>query len=80
MKHIEKSEVGRQYLAAYEMQYESEDLREALVLYEGVITAFPESAEAGYSRSQINHIVRAVVPKQELFDAQVKLAHTHMKN
>jgi hypothetical protein len=30
--------------------------------------------EAGYSRTQVQNIVNAVVPKQELLDAQMELA------
>jgi hypothetical protein len=68
------NEAGRQYAAAYEAHYTTKDLHEALELYRGVIVAHPKTQEAEYSRSQIQNIVNAVVPKQELFDAQVDLA------
>jgi hypothetical protein len=38
------------------------------------MAAHPDTEEAKYSRSQIQNIVNAVVPKKELFDAQMKLA------
>jgi hypothetical protein len=68
------TEVGLQYAAAYAAHYTAKDLHEAFMLYRGVMAAHPKSLEAEYSRSQIQNIVNAVVPKQELFDAQVDLA------
>lgn len=72
----ETTEAGRQYAAAYEAHYMTKDLREALGLYRGLTIAHPDTPEARYSRSQIQNIVNAVVPKQELFDAQADLALT----
>ncbi len=72
-----RTEAGRQYAAAYAAHYTTKDLHEALELYGGVIVAHPKNQEAEYSRSQIQNIVNAVVPKQELFDAQVDLALAH---
>ena len=70
----EVAEAGRQYAAAYAAHYSTKDLREALRLYRGVIAAHPNTQEAGYSQSQIQNIVNAVVPRQELLDVQVDLA------
>jgi hypothetical protein len=42
------------------------------------MSAHPVIHAAEYSRSQIQNIVSAVVPKQELFDAQVELAIVHV--
>jgi hypothetical protein len=56
------------------MHYKAKDLREALHLYRAVMAAHPGTQEAGYSRSQIDNIVKAVVPEQALMDAEVKLA------
>lgn len=68
------SEPGRLYTTAHAAHYETKDLGKALVLYRGIMAAHPDSQEAAYSRSQINNIVKAVVPEQELFDAQLDLA------
>jgi hypothetical protein len=73
-------EAGHQYAAAYAAQYETKNLREALDLYKGIMTAYPTSHEAEYSRAQIQSIVNAVVPKQELFDAQLELALAHVED
>ena len=73
----EVAEAGRQYAAAYAAHYTTKDLREALRLYRDVMAAHPNTQEAGYSQSQIRNIVNAVVPRQELLDAQVDLALAH---
>lgn len=70
----EVAEAGQQYAAAYAAHYTTKDLREALRLYRGLVAAHPNTQEAGYSQSQIQNIVNAVVPRQELIDAQVDLA------
>jgi ethanolamine utilization protein EutM len=53
------------------------DLPGALQLYVNVIASHPDEQEADFSRAQVQNIVNAVVPKQELFDAQVNLAAAH---
>ena len=73
-------EAGQQYAAAHAAHYTTKDLREALELYAGILAAHPNTQEAGYSRSQIQNIVNAVVPRQELFDAQVVLAMAHFEH
>ena len=72
--HPALTKVGQQYADAYSTHYVTKDLPAAIELYRGVMTAFPESPEAGYSRSQIRGIVTAVVPEQVLLDANVLLA------
>jgi len=74
----ELSTAGMRYAAAYAMHYTDKDLHGALDLYQGIITQHPDSQEAGYSKSQIHNIVKSVVPEQELFDAHVKMALTHI--
>ena len=67
------------YAAAY-ARYTTKDMHEAFVLYESlIIAAHPHTQEAKYSRSQVQNIVNAVVPKQEIMDALVKLAVTHFE-
>ena len=68
------TEAREQYTAAHDTHYTTKDLREALQLYRGIMVAYPNTEEAGYARSQIQNIVNAVVPKQELLDAQLDLA------
>ncbi len=70
----ETTKAGQQYAAAHVAHYKTKDLHEALGLYKGVMTAHPDTPEAGYSRSQMQNIVNAVVPKSELLELQVKLA------
>ena len=77
-KTAKKTEAGQHYAAAHEAHYKAKDLGEALTLYQDLMNAHPEAQEAEYSRSQIQNIVSAVVPKQELFDAQVELALVHV--
>ena len=72
------TEASQQYLAAHAAHYETEDLRQALELCKGVLAARPDSQEAGHSRSQIQNIIKEVVPERELFEAQVGIAMAHL--
>lgn len=81
MRDATKStEAGRQYSAAYAAHYTARDLPAALRLYVDLIASHPEEQEADFSRVQVQNIVNAVVPKQELFDTQVNLAAAHFVN
>ena len=71
------AEAREQYAAAHAAHYTAKNLREALDLYRSLTSAHPDTLEAGYSRSQIQNIVNAVIPKQDLFDAHVELALAH---
>jgi hypothetical protein len=72
-----QTEAALQYAAAYAAHYTERDLPGALRLYVNVIASHPDEQEATFSRAQVQNIVNAVVPKQELFDAQVNLAAAH---
>lgn len=69
---------ARSYATAHEAHYESKDLRHALKLYGDIMATYPESAEAGYSRSQIQNIARSVVPEDELLAAEAALASSQL--
>jgi len=43
----------------------------------GIVAAHPDTQEAGYSRSQIQNIIKEVVPERDLFEAQVGMAMAH---
>jgi hypothetical protein len=64
----------QQYAEAHAAHYETKNLREALELYKGILAAHPDTQEAGYSRSQVQNIIKEVVPKRELFEAEVEMA------
>jgi hypothetical protein len=68
---------GQDYTKAHDMHYKTKDLPEAFKLYEGIIADYPETKEAGYSLSQFQNIVNAVVPKQEVMDALAVLTLAH---
>ena len=72
------TEVGQQYAAAHAAHYGTQDLPEALMLYKALLAAHPDTHEAGYSRSQIQNIVKAVVPQQMFSDAQVDVVTAHL--
>jgi hypothetical protein len=72
------TEAGQQYALAYEAQYKTKEIQKAFALYEHIITAQPDTQEAGYSRSQIQNIVNAVVPKKTVMDSLIKLARIHL--
>lgn len=70
---------SQQYSVGYEAHYGAKNLREALHVYKGIMTEYPGTNEAEYSRAQIKNIVNEVVPKQEQSDAQLELALSHIK-
>ena len=71
---------GKQYAEAHAAHYTTKDLHKALDLYKGVMAAHPNTEEAEYSRTQMQNIVKSVVPKQNLLDAQVALALTCLRS
>jgi hypothetical protein len=80
MRNDTSTEAGKQYAVAHAAQYATKDLHEAIELYRNIVAKHPNTQEAEYSRAQIKNIVNAVVPKQELFDAQVDLVLAHFKH
>jgi hypothetical protein len=70
-------EAGQQYATAYDTHYTTKDIHKAFTLYEDIIAAHPDTKEAGYSKSQVQNIVNAVVPKKEIMDSLMRLARTH---
>jgi hypothetical protein len=73
-----QSVANQLYNKAHVAQYKDKDLAAALALYQNILATHPDEKEAGYSRSQIKAIASDLVPKQELLDAQVKLALAHL--
>ena len=80
LNDTELTEAGRQYAAAYAAHYTGRDLPVALQLYKKLLASHPGAQEAGYSQTQVQNIVNAVVPKQELLDAQIELALAHLEH
>lgn len=71
-------EAGRLYEIAYATHYQAQDLRKAFDLYRSLMAAHAGTPESAYSRAQLLNIANAVVPRQELLDAQVDLALAHL--
>lgn len=79
MKHdAEPSKADREYAVAHAAHYGKKDLNQALALYLEVMAAYPATREAGFARSQIRNIAKAVVPEQDLLGAEVHLIETHL--
>ena len=76
----ELTEANRQYATAYAAHYTEHDLPAAMRLYKQIMASHPSDPEAEYSLVQIQNIVNAVVPKQELLDAQMDLALSHFEH
>ena len=70
---------SQDYTEAHDMHYKTKELQKAFKLYRGIIADYPRTEEAGYSLSQVQNIVNAVVPKQEVMDALVALTLAHFK-
>jgi hypothetical protein len=75
----ELTEASQQYTAAYAAHYTEHNLPLALRLYKKLLASHPSSREADYSRTQVQNIINAVVPKQELLDAQMELVRVHFE-
>ena len=73
------TEAAREYAAAYAAHYSERDLAMALQLYKQLIAAHAGAREGGYSRTQVQNIVNAVVPKQELL-ASMELALVRLEH
>ncbi|MBW1783955.1 MAG: hypothetical protein JRL30_24850 [Deltaproteobacteria bacterium] len=67
------------YTKAHDMHYKTKDLPKAFKLYRGIIDDYPETKESGYSLSQVQNIVNAVVPKQEVMNALAALTLAHFE-
>ena len=76
----ELTDAGREYAVAYAAHYTGHDLPLALQLYKKLLASHPNAQEADYSRMQVQNIVNAVVPKQELLDAQMELVLAHFEH
>ena len=76
--HINVTDAGREYAAAYAAQYTTRDLPLALRLYRQLLRSHPGTREFDYSRTQVQNIVRAVVPMQELLEAELELAQARL--
>lgn len=60
--------------------FTTKDLNDALELYRSIVAASPNAQVAEYARVQIRNIVKAVVPRQAILDAQVMLALTVLED
>ncbi len=75
MKILDKvTEASKLYADAYSAHYQSKNLHKAIVIYNDIVTAYPDSLEAGFAAAQIKNIVSAVVPNQKLLEVQFDLA------
>ena len=78
--HTALKDTAREYAAAYAAHYSERDLAKALRLYQRIMASHASAPEAGYSRTQVQNIVHAVVPEQELLDAQIELALARLEH
>jgi len=78
--HTALTEAAREYAAAYVAHYSERDLAKALRLYKKIIVSHVSAPEAGYSRTQVENIVHAVVPEQELLGAHLELALARLEH
>lgn len=76
--NIDVTDASRDYAAAYAAQYTARDLPLALRLYRQLMRSRPSTAEFDYSRMQVRNIVRDVVPRQELLEAELDLAEARL--
>ena len=78
--HKAPAEAAREYAAAYAAHYSERDLATALQLYKMLMASHARAPEAGYSRTQIQNIVKLVVPEQELLETQMELARVRLES
>lgn len=70
---------AQRYADAYKTHYVKRDLPRALQLYRQLLVSDAGTVESAYTRTQVLNIVNAVVPKEELLDANVALALVHLE-
>ncbi len=75
----ELTDAGQEYAVAYAAHYTRHDLPLALQLCRKLFASHPNAQEADYSRMQVQNIVNAVIPRQQLLDAQIELVLAHFK-
>lgn len=78
-RDIETTSAGHQYAAAYAAQYKVRDLPYAFTLYRQLLETHPDALEADDAQTQIDNIVAALVPKEELQEARLRLLLTHLE-
>ena len=71
--HTTTTASEQQYARAHAAHYSQHDLLGALRIYGQVIAGYPDTPEAGYSRTQILGIVNQVVPAGDFLAAQTAL-------
>jgi hypothetical protein len=74
------TEAAHEYSAAYTAHYSQRDLAMALALYQKLIASHASTREAGYSRTQVQSIVNAIVPEDERLGAGAALALTRIES
>jgi hypothetical protein len=67
------AEASKQYSAAYKTHYTEQDFHLAFCQYVDLIDCYPSSLEANYARTQIENIVKVLIPDDELLSALVLL-------
>lgn len=77
-RHPISTASARCYAAAYAAHYTQNDLLGALQAYAHVIEHHPTAPEAEYSRSQMQNIVKQVIPARELLASQLELVRQHL--
>ena len=67
------AEACKQYSAAYESHYTDQNFYLAFCKYLDLINMYPSSIEAKYARTQIENLVKVLIPGDELLTALVQL-------
>jgi len=81
MRSLKKlTEVELEYARACEKHYNERDFPSAFQLYMNIIATHPDDKEAEYSRMQIDNIVNATIPKQELLNAHTQMLLAHFEH
>ncbi|MFN3194127.1 MAG: hypothetical protein ACE361_26700 [Aureliella sp.] len=74
------AEPSKLYAVAYEAHYTEQDFREALNKYVVLIDLYSNSVEAEYARTQIQNMVKTVVPTDELLSSLVQLLQSRFES
>lgn len=67
------AEAGKKYAAAYETHYTQQNFHSAFCQYVDLIDLYPDSLEAKYARTQLDNIVKALIPDDERLSSLVQL-------
>lgn len=71
------TKAGKRYSIAQEAHYTTKDIHKAFLMYGNIIKHYPDTPESQYSRSQVQRILKEVIPEKMINDTMDTLVSNH---